>query len=96
MKWNKVEDILPKHGQKVFVRHKNNNIINIDGSVDCYDCVTFYKGEHKTNGPWSFYDSGFGNNKLPYAWKNGPMIYFGQDISHWMAIPLIDNDSDGY
>ena len=95
MKWNKVEDILPKNGQVVFIRHKNCNIINMDGSLDHYDCVTFHQGEHKPNGPWSFCDSGFGNNELPYAWQNGAMQYFGQDVSHWMAIPLIGDDKDG-
>lgn len=29
-----------------------------------------------------------GNNKVPYCWySNGPMQWFGQEVTHWMPLP---------
>jgi hypothetical protein len=28
-----------------------------------------------------------GNNQKPYSWQNGPMRYFGQDVTYWMPLP---------
>lgn len=29
-----------------------------------------------------------GNNKVPYCWyANGPMQWFGQEVTHWMPLP---------
>lgn len=85
--WISVKDKLPKDGQQVLIYHKKNNIINIDGTPDKYDCANFCKGEIRPNGPWRCHDVGHGNNELPYGWHNNPMQYFGQDVDYWMELP---------
>ena len=34
-------------------------------------------------------DEGFGNNETKYSWvaPQGPMSWFGQEVSHWMPLP---------
>lgn len=38
----------------------------------------------------------FGNNLVPYCWKatSGPMEWFGQNVSHWMPLPIAPNKGD--
>lgn len=39
----------------------------------------------------SIYANGdiFGNNTVPYEWNGqGPMKWFGQDVSYWMELPI--------
>jgi len=42
---------------------------------------------------WNVYtsDDEHGNNETPYGWHQyGPDHFFGQSITHWMPIPLLE------
>ena len=37
-----------------------------------------------------------GNNLVPYKWyaRSGPMEWWGQDVSHWMPLPKLPEESN--
>lgn len=84
--WIDVNEKLPQDGQRCIIYDKYSNSFDSDVKTRIY-CANFYKGEFKPNGPWSFCDTGFGNNQFPWAWQDGPASWFSQDISYWMPVP---------
>ena len=86
MNWISTKDQLPKDRQRVIVWNRNCNV-SCGGEVIHVYAVNFHQGEHRPNGPWRSCDTGFGNNEVPYCWKEGARTWFGQEILFWMPIP---------
>ena len=77
--WIKIkgEDTLPPMRQYVIAKHNRGTWIDPDDQVNV-NTVVVKRVEAKIEG----------NNEVPYEWVDfGPDRYFGQTITHWMAIP---------
>lgn len=70
MNWIDVNDKLPKEGKYVLARHNRGTWFDMDDRHNVYRS----EDEH-------------GNNLVPYNWEMfGPDSFFGQTITHWVAI----------
>lgn len=76
MNWIAVNECLPEPNQRVIAYVHEDATQIIIGSkrirVVAVNFVTDFIG---------------GNNHKPYAWEDGPMKWFGQDVTHWMPVP---------
>ena len=83
MEWISVDDKLPTDTQKVLIAVRGSNI----------QCATFHKGKTKEQVAETHMMCGsdeYGNNLRPFRWyaDGGPMSWFGQDVTHWMPLPV--------
>lgn len=88
-KWIDINDKLPKDTQGCFIWDRNCNVSH-DGTPETIHHIyvaTFFKGEHRPDGPWRSCDTGYGNNKFPWCWKEGCYEWFSQDVLFWMPLP---------
>jgi len=89
MQWISVKNRLPENKQKVLIYYPNDRYF-FNGKSDCISAAWFIKGKTREEadklGSYSAEDQ-FGNNLVPYYWEgDGPMAWFGQDVTHWMPI----------
>lgn len=91
-RWIATGERLPRDGQRVVVWWPTTNTF-LDASkpetaVRLY-AMTFHQGvsdeEARRRGYWTS-DDEHGNNRVPYRWKDGPMMLYGQEVTHWMEI----------
>lgn len=96
--WIKTEDMLPPYGKYVLARHNRGSWVDREDQ-DNVNCVVVKLVKGRTHDEvWAqdpvvlkFADQE-GNNQRPYAWDEfGPDSYFGQDITHWMVIPPLED-----
>lgn len=103
MRWISVNpDHLPKEKQRVLIYVPESNSRYNNEFVHIYT-ANFIKGlskndrelmrlgkiadPHNRRNTYSRGDE-HGNNFVPYAWEgDGPMNWFGQEVSHWMPVP---------
>lgn len=77
MNWISVKDKLPELKQRVivFLDAETAVLAEVGGKRVLVEAVNFVA------------DANGGNNQKPYAWEEGPMKHFGQNVTHWMPIP---------
>ncbi len=94
IKWIAIKDRLPEDKQRYLIWDVSCHC-SYDGSIETIEHIyiaRFYKGEHKPNGPWLPWDTGFSNNKLPWCWQQGARTWFSQDVTHWAELPHYSED----
>ena len=75
--WIDVNEALPEINQRVIVYAANDfTHISCGGKRIRVFAMNFVT------------DKNGGNNKKLYAWEDGPMKMFGQNVTHWMPIPI--------
>jgi hypothetical protein len=87
--WVSVKDKLPENHQRCLIWDKSCHV-SFNGNPETIHHIyvaTFFKGEHRPNGPWRSCDTGFGNNQFPWCWKEGAITWFSQDVTHWHSLP---------
>jgi hypothetical protein len=85
--WISVQDSLPQDKERVIIWDKNCHVFSCEMHIQHIYIASFRKGEHKQNGPWFPWDSGFGGNLFPWCWEEGPRKWFSQDVTHWAPLP---------
>lgn len=91
MKWIKIKERLPEHGQRCLIFDNSNHVSHYGVKIKIYT-AHFYKGEHRPNVPWRACDTGFGNNKFPWNWEEGARKWFSQEVDYWMPLPECPDD----
>jgi hypothetical protein len=83
--WINVNSLLPNDGQKVLILDDDNDI----------EVAVFCKGKSKKEcemcGIIESADQ-YGNNLVPYNWESDKS-WFGQEITYWMPLPKLPNES---
>lgn len=89
--WISVEDRLPEDGQRVLIFTPCTNCYGRDWKPIHQNTADFCKGrtaeEIRRNGGLHCADDEKDNNKRPYAWRDGAMHWWGQEVTHWMPLP---------
>lgn len=106
MKWISVKDKMPQEGKYILARH-NRGTWHDSTDQDNVNCVVvklargISKKERQTLIELNHVSANYfkacdehGNNLVPYNWKSfGVDSFFGQDITHWMEIPKLTDES---
>lgn len=100
MHWISTNEQLPPAGKYVFARHKRATWIDRDDQenvnvvvVKRVEGISLAEREKINDERAKIYRSEdeSHNNRKPYNWQAfGPDSFFGQEITHWMAIPPLN------
>jgi len=96
--WIHVKDRLPKNGQTVIIFSQKINVARFVRGISKEERREMKLGQigDQVLGESSILRSNLyypddedGNNKVPYHWvaPEGPMKWFGQEVSHWCPLP---------
>jgi len=92
--WISIHDELPNDKQRCLIWDVSCHCSQ-DGTKETIHHIyiaTFYKGEHRPNGPWRACDTGFSNNKYPWNWEDSARSWDSQYVSHWAHLPHWSED----